>query len=443
MTPTYRRRAPATSRLCRALLGCWLESQADAVDAIWHSYHDIIGHMETISVINVDPASRVVEEHVMVTNKALRIDEAVDAYLSFRERKNAAQSTLAGDTRLLKKFARDMNKIQIRHLTLESVGKWFAVLGAKKGHQQGGYNGVGHKAGGKLYPPIGPATHNQYRSRMKVFFDWMTKRGMTKVDLLEEVDVKPVPRRDRQQPKPGVLRSFLDSAVHPRDRAYLALAMNSALRASEVVRIRVGDVDLEGGYFKVTTSKRVDHDEMPITEDLEKELRRWFMAYEIDAGQPLLDGDYLFPNISAPRFDKWVTDPDTGTRVLLRTERRVERNTLHPENGSAWVQMGIQRTQDIVHRALKAAGLPTKYEGTHTIRRAVARAYFDSMRFSVGRDNALREVSALLHHSNSAMTERYLGLKEERDARNRAMRGKPFLSAMLGEDVEMVEVTSG
>jgi integrase len=182
----------------------------------------------------------------------------------------------------------------------------------------------------------------------------------------------------------------------------------------------VGDVRLASGFFKVTTSKRSQTDRMPITADLDTELRRWFAAYEQDAGRPLRDSDFLFPGISAPLFDHYETQVGSG-RVLLRTERQVI-----PE-----VAMGIQRSVDVVHRALKAAGLPTRYEGTHTIRRAVARAYFDSLRNSVGRDNALREVSALLHHSNSAMTERYLGLSAERDARDDAMRGKPFLSAML------------
>jgi hypothetical protein len=57
------------------------------------------------------------------------------------------------------------------------------------------------------------------------------------------------------------------------------------------------------------------------------------------------------------------------------------------------------------------------------------------MRNSVGRDNALREVGALPHSSNSSMTERYLGLSTERDARDDAMKGRSFPSAMLGTAV--------
>lgn len=372
--------------------------------------------METALVIDIDPASRVTEMGVMTNNKAYRICDAVEEYLGYRERKRYSQKTMVTDYRLLRKFGEDMRDIQIRHLRPDHVTGWFYGPGGLMGPH------TGRQYGGKTLPGISEATHNQYRSRLKVFFDWMSKRGMTRVDLLEDVGALAVPVKIRLQPKPDVLLGFLDSAVHPRDRCYLSLAMNSALRSSEVVRIRVGDIDLERGYFKVTTSKRSQADHMPITEDLDKELRRWLDAYSEDAGRPLLDSDYLFPNISAPLFDRYITN-DEGKRVLLRTERKVTPS----------VALGVLRTQDIVHRALRSAGLPTKYEGTHTIRRAVARAYFDSMRGSVGRDNALREVSALLHHSNSSMTERYLGLSAERDARDEAMRGKPFLSAMVTE----------
>jgi hypothetical protein len=99
--------------------------------------------------------------------------------------------------------------------------------------------------------------------------------------------------------------------------------MNSAPRATEVIWITLGDVDLERGYFNITTSKRKQGDWMPITEDLAVELRRWFKEYEIDAGRPLEKTGYLFPKVSASIFDRYVTNLLTSKRILLRTERRV------------------------------------------------------------------------------------------------------------------------
>lgn len=85
------------------------------------------------------------------------------------------------------------------------------------------------------------------------------------------------------------------------------------------------------------------------------------------------------------------------------------------------------------HHAIAALGLPSKDQGTHTIRRAVARAFFDSMAGEQGYDAALRTVSALLHHRSSATTEAYLGLSSERERRDKRLRGQPFLTGMVEE----------
>ena len=90
----------------------------------------------------------------------------------------------------------------------------------------------------------------------------------------------------------------------------------------------------------------------------------------------------------------------------------------------------VVMTERIVQEALAAVGLPTKYEGTHTIRRAVARHFFDSQA-ALGHDGALRVTSALLHHRSASATERYLGLTSERVRRDEVMRGKPFPEAAI------------
>ena len=91
----------------------------------------------------------------------------------------------------------------------------------------------------------------------------------------------------------------------------------------------------------------------------------------------------------------------------------------------------IVRTERIVKPALAALGLPTRYEGTHTLRRAVALAYFRAAAAADGEISALRETSLLLHHSSLSTTEGYLGTNAEKEARNDRLRGKPFLTAMV------------
>lgn len=53
---------------------------------------------------------------------------------------------------------------------------------------------------------------------------------------------------------------MLDVTANDRDRAYIAMAINTGLRA---IRICVGDVDLAEGAIKVTISKTTEEDELP------------------------------------------------------------------------------------------------------------------------------------------------------------------------------------
>jgi hypothetical protein len=52
---------------------------------------------------------------------------------------------------------------------------------------------------------------------------------------------------------------------------------------------------------------------------------------------------------------------------------------------------------------------------------------------SAGHDSALRMTSSLLHHSGTAVTERYLGLQHERLSRDEVLRGRKFLTAITSE----------
>jgi integrase len=91
----------------------------------------------------------------------------------------------------------------------------------------------------------------------------------------------------------------------------------------------------------------------------------------------------------------------------------------------------------IAQSALFQVGLPTRHEGIHTIRRAVARHYYDSLAADPkrGHDGAIRVVMTLLHHTNVSTTEHYLGVTSERKARDESLRGRSFLPRPTKADV--------
>lgn len=339
---------------------------------------------------------------------------AVDAYLAARSRTGKARNTMAIDTTLLPRFATHLGNPGLDQLTPEQVeGFFYAPDGIMSLHTT-------RIKGRPIREAVGPGTHNNYRSRLRVFFTWCHDHGHTTVDnYLMGVRPLPVPRRNRQRPAPSILLQLLDHAQCSMHRAYLATAINSACRTSELTALRVGDINFAQSELSVTVMKTREEDEMPLTADLASELRVWLTEYAGLLGRPLRPEDHLFPARSGNVFARNYLDPDTGTRVLERTPF-----VWHPDRPAV-------RTEKIVQHVLRAAGLPTRYEGTHTLRRAVARAYFDSMSGELGYDAALRTVSALLHHASMATTEIYLGLASERQRRDQMLKGRPFLTAMV------------
>lgn len=342
----------------------------------------------------------------------ISVDEGVAEFLAHRQARLAA-STVENDRFLLQRFARTLGgDRQIRYLKPEHIEAWFyGPQGVMAEHRT---------RDRRLRPAVQPSTHNFYRTRLNALFLFWTKRGYLRADLLTDVQPKKIVRKQRQQPRPDLLLAMLDKAKSDRDRAYLATAMNTGLRGNEILRLRVGDVDLDGGWLSVFISKSQIEDRLPLTSDLDKELRGWLAQYAGDLGH--LDETYfLFPARSGNRFQRLVAPDGAHCQVNVPGTWRPDAAMTHPER--------------VVQSALAAVGLPTKHEGTHTLRRAVARHFFDKMVAdqSLGYDGALRSVQALLHHESAATTEVYLGLSSERVRRDQSLRGQPFLTAMVSE----------
>ncbi|MER5754272.1 tyrosine-type recombinase/integrase [Streptomyces sp. NPDC002088] len=347
----------------------------------------------------------------------IALRSAVDEFLDVRARSGKADNTMRTDSSLLPRFAEHVGNPTFEVLSPQQVRDFFYGDGGLMDIH------VTRIKGQQLRVAVGPGTHNHYRKRLGVFFSYAHIAGHAPVNnYLSLVDPLPEPKRKRMQPSPSILLSLLDQAECAMHRAYLATAINTACRASELVNLRVGDVDFAASEVFVTVIKTHEEDEMPLTADLGRELRVWFEEYAALLGRPLRPDDYLFPARSGNQIKTHYFDEGLRRRVYERTPF-----VWHPDRP-------VERTEKIVKAALEKLGLPTRYEGTHTLRRAVARAYFDMLSEEVGYDAALRTVSALLHHSNQATTERYLGLSSETKRRDQTMKGRPFLTGMVSQE---------
>jgi integrase len=347
----------------------------------------------------------------MGTRSTPTIQEAVSQYLDSREDDLGVRS-LAGERGLLARFVKWCPDKQVGRLTAEDFEGFVRAL--RRGDPK------------ICKRPNGAAAVTLARGRLKGFLAYLSRKGWCRGDLLDGVRApKRGARRDFLRLSADELLTMLDTAEHPRDRAMLAMGMNTGLRANELTAIRLGAIDLEAGEFFTTITKTADTDYMPITADLDAELRLWLTYYQQACG-PLQGHWYAFPAKEAHHYRG-----QAGWRVLEAGKLKPEAPCSNPHR--------------IARRALLSLGYPEdrlQQEGFHTLRRSVARLYFDQVSAS-GYDGALRQTSALLHHRSSRTTELYLGLDMERDKRDNRLKGQVFLTGMRSQADNVRELGHG
>lgn len=330
------------------------------------------------------------------------VSDAVEQYIQLRN-SDSAPTTAQTYRSALRRMAAHVGRRQIHRLEAHHLESFFIALRARNS----------------------PASVNAVRGRLITFLGYCRRRGWITADLLGDIRPQKVQARSRLQLSAVELLHVLASAEHPRDRAMIATAINTGCRASELVGLTVRSVDFDAGRLALNIRKTGQVDLFPISADLESELRRWlgwYATHLAERGGSLCGGMRLFPAKAANRY---------GWEHGLKGQ--------HP--GRLKPQTRLASPHLVVTRAMCAAGWegPLKGEGFHTIRRSAGRLYFDWIA-AQGHDTALRETSALLHHACAATTELYLGLSLERGRRDARITGKPFLSDMIGDRSEVIDI---
>lgn len=239
-------------------------------------------------------------------------------------------------------------------------------------------------------------------SQLRSFLSYCRQRDWIDGDPTALIRAKTAPAEARLRYTPTQLLNLLELAKYPRDRGVIAVGINLALRGGEIADLRIGDLHQDEGLLQVRISKTTDRHAMPISSDLNSELTRWLERY-LTACPQAGRTSYLFPSMHL--------NPRTG-KVTYRHDQPLRQ---------PWV---------VVQRVLEAAGLPTEQEGVHTLRRSVAAIFFEQAEAEATFDSALVATMTLLHHSRPETTLRYIGKDQRRDALDKQMRGRPFLTAM-------------
>lgn len=341
-------------------------------------------------------------------SKSRTLSDLLDEWIISQKSKGVAKTTIDNRSHQLRAFIAHVGNVQVRSVEPRHVDGYFAAKQAKG---------------------LQPSSLNAHRDTLKAFFVWCELNRYVYRDsdpMRGRSRFKVMPKSRLRVPADQFPR-LLDCAPHPRDRIVVALGLYLFLRQSEVAALRVQDVNLAGGSIHVKVEKSKLIDDMPISVELDRELRRWMTFYS--ARVDLQAGHYLCP---AKGTTAAGNDPHTGQFVA--NSEGLLNAALRPTEAYGNVHASAQRTLELAGYPIRDENDRSLYEGIHTLRRSGARALYD-YRIQEGKhDGVIREVQSMLHHASVTMTERYLGLEQDRATRDARLRGQ----WMFGQPAENV-----
>lgn len=320
--------------------------------------------------------------------KSILLSDLIDEFGAMMAANGYSKNTQRNALYASRRFLAHVGNIQVRNVTSRHVDGYFAS---------------------RQVQGMAPSTLNTQLAYLRMLFKHATVRShISGPDPLAHRRQFRTQKSVRRRIPASDFPRLLDATQHPRDRIILALGIYLLLRQSEIKALKVGDVDLHHGVVSVQVIKSDKADEMPISSELDTELRRWFAWYAEKCGG-------LDPS--------WCLTPAKGRPFIRGFKGPQDDVALDPSRPMA-------QPQQIVQRAMRELGLATRgedgaslYEGVHTLRRSAARALFDRL-VDDGYDGALRVVQSSLHHSNSKQTEVYLGIELDAKRRDELIRGE-------------------
>ena len=239
---------------------------------------------------------------------------------------------------------------------------------------------------------VSPRTANLRRTNLSMFFKYCRSVGFVLPDFdpLVNTRKRPVPQQERKRVAKNALEDLVEGSESERERILLSIGLNLCLRVSELSDLRVQDVDLAARRVQVRVFKTGVIDSMPMTKELEDDLRRYMTWYTLQIGE--LKGDY------------YLIPSNYGSGRLNPTKP-------------------MRRPADVIKKSLQRIGwTDVRGEGGHTLRRTGARWLLMRLE-DQGEERAMRVVQHLLHHKNLSQTEHYLGITVDREHRDRVLTG--------------------
>lgn len=222
---------------------------------------------------------------------------------------------------------------------------------------------------------------------IRQFFRFLVKKDIIYTNPCEEMVM---PKEKRSLPQ-GILTvkemtkllktPDIRTDLGYRDRTIMELFYSTGIRAGELIRLKVSDINLEKKLLRISRGKGQKDRFLPINTPTTRFLSRY-----IDRVRPRLQ------EIPRPSGNNWEARSKTGGDILFLT---VYGGSLTP----SWLDQMIKKY-------LKQAGITKTIQPCHGFRHSVATHLLES-----GMD--VRYVQAFLGHENIQTTQRYTHIERE------------------------------
>lgn len=320
---------------------------------------------------------------------AIRLGDAIEEYLGTLQNQGRSASTIKCKKSALLRFLSSTGNIYVKNLEPRHADMW---LGRNTSWE--------------------PATRKVNIRHLSAFQKWLITRRYAPRDhdFLEGLRDVTVAKKRRPRVQVEDFDRLLGLAGAPRDRIVVALGLHLMLRVSELTPIQWKHVDLDGGYVQVYRKKTGQHDDLPVSADLEAELAAWRREVCVAMG---------------------VTMPDPEWYVccqMRRPETRDPRGFFisEPGNHPLLPDLEFKNPGARVKKLLAGVGITERGARMHVLRRSGAVATRDWLMESEGegRDRALTTVQSFLGHADQSTTQVYLDDQADRNTRNALIRGR-------------------
>lgn len=329
-----------------------------------------------------------------------RMDDAISEYLDWlRAVKGRAPSTLRNTESVLRRLCRFQKNPMIYNLERNQVSRYLGERGRV----------------------LATDSVNQEKTRISTFLKWCEEEQFidTRKNIRRDLSwVKPI-QEDRQRLTADQFPALYDAARCSRDRMLMVMLTDTLMRSSEAVSVKWGHVDLDRAVIEFTRWKtKQASSRVPISMQLDQELRRYWIWYESKIGRSVRPDDHLICSLRlfAAPGGLYAKSDDT---IELFPERAMSR--VHEV-----VQQCIVDGPGLQGRAGRFS--PLLREGGHTLRRSAARELLEALfrDEDLATDEALLMVMTMLGHANVDMTMRYIGYKADEEKVMALLKGKDW-----------------